>query len=342
MNPMARASDTACARASDTRMARRNFLLSGSLAGLAALSASPQSHAQARYPSRPVRLVVPFAAGTSPDIIARLWGERFAKLAGQPVVVENKPGAGTIIAAQAVAASAPDGYTLFWTVSNTFSINPLVYKKLPYSADDFVPITRVVSLPFVLLVSAESKLRSLDDLVNAARSAPGALRYASPGIGTSPHVVMTRLLNAAGITMTHVPYKDYYLPYVIAQRVDVAFDASTTAIAQIKGGRVRALGVSGATRVEEIKDVAAIAEAFPGFVGSSWYGVFAPKGTADDIVSSITEYSQAIVAAAEFRQTLAGYGLTPVGGSPSSFRQFLAEDARAWSQVIRTNLITLD
>lgn len=323
-----------------TSVSRRHLL--AALAGTSALATLPSLRAQARYPSRPVKLVVPFPAGTSPDVIARLWGERFARLSGQPVVVDNKPGAGTIIAAQSMASAAPDGHTLFWTVNNTFSINPFVYKKLPYSLDDFVPVTRVLSVPFVLLVSADSKIRSLADLVAAAKAAPGQLTYASAGIGTSLHVVMARLLNAAGVQMTHVPYKDYYVPDVIAQRIDAAFDASTTAIAQIKGGKVRALGISSTARVDALKDVPPIADTYPGFVGESWHGVFAPRGTPDDIVATISAHAQTIVGDAEFRQTLHGYGLVPVGGSPASFRQFLANDAKAWSQVIRSNNISLD
>ena len=318
-------------------LARRAFLVSG-----AGLALTPAAFAQSRYPSKPLRLIVPFPAGTSPDVIARLWSERFAKSTGQSVVVENRPGAGTIIAAQAVAAPPADGYTLFWTVNNTFSINPYVYRSLPYKLDDFVPLTRILSVPFVLLVSADSKSRSLEDLMRESKSRPGALNYASPGIGTSPHVIMARLLNAAGLTMTHVPYKENYLPDLIAQRIDVAFDASTTTIANLKGGKVRALGISSAQRVEALADVAPLADTFPGFGGESWHGVFAPRGTPENIVSVIVDHSQRIVASPDFRGTLTGYGLVPAGGSSAEFRQFLAADASAWARVIRSNNITVD
>lgn len=311
-------------------------------AGLATAFAPPGAFAQAPYPARAVRLIVPFPAGTSPDVIARLWGERFAKSTGQSVVVENRPGAGTIIAAQAAAGAPADAYTLFWTVNNTFSINPYIYRSLPYKLDDFVPVTRILSVPFVLLVSAESKIRSLDELVREAKARPGAMNYASPGIGTSPHVIMGRLLNAAGVTMTHVPYKENYLPDLIAQRIDVAFDAATTTIGNLKGGKVRALGISSVSRVEALKDVVPIGETFPGFMGESWHGVFAPRGTPEDIVSTIVDHSQRIVGSADFRATLTGYGLVPVGGPSAGFRQFLADDARAWSEVIRANHITVD
>lgn len=321
-------------------VSRRTFVGVG--ASLLAPILAPDARAQVRYPTRPVRLVVPFPAGTSPDVIARLWAERFSKSTGQAVVVDNRPGAGTIIAAQAVAGAPADGYTLFWTVNNTFSINPFVYRSLPYKLDDFVPITRILSVPFVLIVSAESKIRNLADLMRESKARPGAMTYASPGVGTSPHVIMARMLNAAGLTMTHVPYKDSYIPDLMAQRIDVAFDASTTAVANLKGGKVRALGISSAARVEALKDLVPLGETFPGFVGESWHGVFAPRNTPDDIVATVGEHSQRIVDSPDFRTTLTDYGLVPVGGNSAAFRQFLTEDARAWGQVIRSNNITLE
>ena len=289
-----------------------------------------------------MRLVVPFPAGFSPDVVARLWGERFAKSTGQAVVVENRPGAGTIIGAQAVAAAPADGYALLWTVNNTFSINPFIYRSLPYRAEDFVPITRILSVPFVLMVSAESSIHSLGDMVRAGRARPGAMNYASSGIGTSTHVIMARLLNTAGIAMTHVPYKESYLPDVIEQRVAVAFEPSTTGIGHLRGGEVRALAVSSSSRLEVLKDVPAIAETFPGFVGESWQGIFAPKGTPGEVVATIAEHSERIVKEQEFRTTLTDYGLVPIGGTSAAFQQFLVEDARAWAQVVKANNITVD
>ena len=303
---------------------------------------SPAVQAQGRFPARSVRLVVPFPAGTSPDVVARLWGDRFTKATGQAVVVENRPGAGTIIAAQAVSTAAPDGYTLFWTVNNTFSINPFIYRSLPYRLDDFVPLTRILSVPFVLIVSSASKIHSLAALVAEAKARPGQMTYASPGIGTSPHVVMARLLSTAGVTMTHVPYKDAFLPDVIAQRVDVAFDATTTTIGNVAGGKVRALGISSAAPVEALPEVPTIAATYPGFAGESWHGVFAPRGTAADVVATIVDQSNRIVESADFRATLKSYGLVPVGGTPAAFQQFLADDSRSWAEVIRANRISME
>ncbi len=318
-------------------LSRRSVLTAA--ASVLAGSASAQSPA---FPSRPVRLFVPTPAGTSPDVVARLWGERFAKATGQPVVVENKPGASSIIAAQAVATAPADGYTLLYTINNTFSINPWVFKKLPYKAEDFVPVVRILSVPYVLVTSAESKMRTLADLVREAKARPGAMTYASAGIASGFHVVTARLLNEAGISMTHVPYKDYFMPDVIAQRVDVAFDASTGAIPQIKGGKVLALAVASAKRIDALPDVPAIAETYPGFVGESWHGIFAPKGTPDEVIAKLVAQSQRIVDAPDLRAPLRDYALTPVGGTSEQFRAFLAEDSRAWAQVVKGNNITLD
>ena len=317
------------------------FSRRSALSAFAALLASGGAGAQT-FPSRPVRLVVPFPAGTSPDTIARLWGERFARATGQPVIVENRPGASTLIAAQAVATAPADGHTLLYTVNSTFSINPWVFKKLPYKAEDFAPVIRILSVPYVLLVSSESKIRTLKELVSEAKSRPGTMSYASAGIASGFHVVTERLLNAAGVAMTHVPYKDYFLPDLIAQRVDMAFDASTGAIPQIKGGKVRALAVSSAQRIDALPDVPAIGETYPGFVGESWHGIFAPKGTPENAIATIVARSQEIVAAPDFRSALRDFALTPVGGSSEQFRQFLVEDAQAWGKVVRDNSITMD
>lgn len=237
------------------------------LVALGALAGVNLAFAQG-YPSRPVRLIVPAPAGTSPDVMARAWGEAFARATGQPVVVENKPGASTMIAAQAVAGAPADGYTLLYTFNNTFSINPWVFRKMPY--------------------------------------------------------------------------KDSFLTDLMGQRVDVAFDASTGAIAQVRAGKLRALAVSSARRIEALPEVPAIAETYPGFVGDSWHGLFAPRGTPAVVVAALEAQTQRIVAAPEFQASLREVSLTPVGSSAEQFRQFLAADAQAWGQVVRDNGIRLD
>lgn len=303
------------------------------------LSIPLDAHAQSRYPSKPIRFVVPFGAGSSPDVIARLLGESISKSIGQPIVVENRSGASTIIGAQHVASSPGDGYTFLYTVNNTTSINPFIYKTLPYKADDFVPVAHVLNVPYVLVTSAQSSYKSLSDLMAGARTSPGALAYASYGIGQGTHVAMARLLNMSGVDMIHVPYKESPLSDLLAGSVVAMFDPATTAIPNIKAGRLRALAVSSAARVDALPGVPAVNEIYKGFVGDSWHGLLAPKGTSQEIVMKMNSEAQKIISSAEFKAKLNDFGLLPVGGGPESFQRFLAEDAKAWSKVVRDNNI---
>lgn len=312
------------------------------LAALAMAVVPSFALAQGSYPQRVIRVIVPAPPGSSPDVVARHWAERMTKLTGKVVVVENKTGATTIVAAQAVAAAPPDGYTLLWTFNNTFSINPFVFRKLPYSAADFVPVSQVLAVPFVLLTSAQAPWQTLPELLQEARAKPDTLTYGSAGVGSAFHVVMARLLNAGGASMVHVPYKDAFIPDLMARRIDVSFDASTVAIAQVRGGRLRALAVTSPKRLEQLPDVPTIAETFPGFVADSWQGLFAPAGTPSDVVGAIAALSNQIVETPEFRAQLREYGLVPVGSSPAAFKQFLVEDARGWERAVRDNRISLD
>lgn len=318
---------------------RRSIL--GQLA-LAATTAIPGwASAQARYPSRPLRIVVPFPAGTSPDVIARMLADRITKASGQPVIVENRAGANTIIGTQAVGAAPADGYTMLYTV-NSFSINPLIYRKLPYRVEDFVPVTRILSVPYVLVVPPTLNVRSLPELIREAKARPGTLTYASAGIGNGTHVGMARLLNEAGISMVHVPYNSSPLADLLAGRVHAFFDPTTTALAQIKAGKLVPLAVSSAARIESLPDVPAVAESFPGFAGDSWHGILVRRGTPDDALSALGALLRTIVETPEFRTTLRDYGLTPAGGSQADFQRFLAEDSRAWAKVVKDNNIVLD
>ncbi len=310
------------------------------LTGLVActINAAPLAAlAQSTYPSKPIHIVVPFGAGSSPDVIARLLGEPLSRGLGQPVVVENRAGASTIIGALAVATAAADGHTLLYAVNNTVSINPYVYKSLPYKAGDFVPVVRVLSVPYVLVTSPQSPYKTLPELVAAAKANPGKLNYASYGIGQGTHVAMARMLNAASVTMVHVPYKDSAIPDLMAGLVNVLFEPTTTAIPNIKAGKLRALAVSGPRRVEALPEVPAINETFSGFVGDSWHGLLAPKGTPPEVVSRINALAQQVIASDDFQRRLRDYGLAPAGGTPADFQQFLAEDAKAWAKVVRDN-----
>ncbi|MBH1962924.1 MAG: tripartite tricarboxylate transporter substrate binding protein [Comamonadaceae bacterium] len=302
---------------------------------VAGLAIAGASWAQGAFPDRPIRVVVPFGAGSSPDVISRLWGEQLSKAVGQPVIIDNKPGAATIIGTQAVLAAPADGYTLLYTVSNTTSINPYIYKNLPYKAEDLMPVSRILSVPLVLVVSANSPIKSVQQLVQAGKDKPGKMNYASYGIGISTHVAMARFLSSAGISMTHVPYKDGGLIDVMNGNVDVSFEPSTTAMGQLKAGKLRALGVSSLKSVAALPGVPPIADVYPGFVGDSWHGILAAKGTPAPVINKIAGISQQIIDSEEFRKRLTDLGLVPAGGSIREFQAFMAEDAKAWSKVVK-------
>jgi len=321
-------------------LSRRTMLLG--TAALAGAALPSLAQAQAAYPTRPVRLVVPFGPGSSPDVIARLLGERLSRAMGQPVVIENRAGASTSIGAQAVATARPDGYTLLYAVNNTLSINPFIYSNLSYKPEDLVPVIRVLSVPYVLLVPGNSPIKTLGELIEAAKARPGAMTYGSYGIGQGTHVALARLLNEAGITMTHVPYRDGVLNDLVAGRIDLLFDPTTTAIPQIEVGAVRALAVSGPRRVDALPQVPTVAETLPGFVGDSWHGVLTPRGTPAEVVDKIATLSDGIIKSDEFRAKLRELGLVPAGGTPADFRDFLVEDAKIWGKVVKENNIRVE
>jgi tripartite-type tricarboxylate transporter receptor subunit TctC len=227
-------------------------------------------------------------------------------------------------------------------VNNTTSINPYIYKSLPYKSEDFVPVIRVLSVPYVLVVSAISPIKTTQDLIRAAKAKPGKMNYASYGIGQGTHVAMASFLNSAGASMTHVPYKDGGFTDLISGAIDASFEPSTTAIPQIKGGKLRALAVSGLKRVDALPEIPTVAETIPGFVGDSWHGILAPKGTPPELISKLSELSRKVIESDGFRQTLREYGLIPVGGTPADFQKFLVEDAKAWSKVAKDNDIKVE
>lgn len=301
-----------------------------------------QALAQADYPNKPVRVIVPFPAGTSPDVVARLWAERLSQALGQPFLVDNRPGAATIVGAQAAAAAPADGYTLLYTAQNTVSINPFVYKNLPYKADDFVPISQVAEVPLILITSAKSNVRTIQDVLALARQNPSKQNYASYGVGQGTHVTMERVLNAAGVRMVHVPYRDGGMNDVIAGNVDYSFDASTTVIPQVKAGRLRALAVSSAKRLEALPDVPTVGEIVPNFVGDSWTGVLVRRGAPPEVVRKIAAETAKVMASEPFQKRLQDVGLRTGTPDPAEFARFIATESAVWSKVVRDNNISVE
>jgi tripartite-type tricarboxylate transporter receptor subunit TctC len=299
---------------------------------------STQAAAQGDYPSRPVRIVVPSPPSGGTDIIGRVLAQHFSKALGQQFVVENKAGAGNMIGIEAVARSAPDGYTLLM-VPSTLALNSVLFKKVPYDPiRDFAPITLAATAPNILIVNTSLPVRTLAELIALARQKPGQLSYGTPGVGTSPHMAMELLKSMAGIDLQHVPYKGTApaLTDVMGGQIAAMFSNALTARPQIDSGRVRALAVSGPTRIEALPNVPPVAEAVPGYEAMQWYGLLAPSGTAPAIISRLNAEALKALRSGEMKERLALDGAEPVGTTPAEFGALIKSELEKWARVART------
>lgn len=319
-------------------VSRRSALRGLAAAGLSTFGCSCL-WSQTPYPSRPIRLVVTLPAGTSADAMARFIAERAGRELGQPVIVDNRPGASSIIGAQAVATAPADGYTLLYGLAPSISLNPHLFKKLPYKASDFIPIIHLLDVPFVWIVRADSPYRNLRDLLQAAKAQPGTLSYASYGEGSPNHVAVLQILQSNGATMTHVPYKDGGLMDIVAGRVDSALEVTAMAMPHIQTGKLRPLAVSARERLPQLPDVPTLAELNFGPPLYSWNGIFALTGTPPEVVQRLAGVMQGIASSPAYRQKVMDFTQVPVGGTPKEFAAFLAKDSDAWGKVIlRSNI----
>ncbi len=324
-------------------MKRKHFLL-GVAAGVALLTAPAYSQApDSSYPSRPLRFVVPFPAGTAPDVIARVLGEQMQRGLGQAVIIDNRPGAAGIIGADYVAKSPPDGYTLFMAVNSIVAINPHVYAKLPYDAQkDFAPVTQLTLASYALITNPSVAATSVPELIALAKARPGTLDYASPGIGSGPHVITALFGTMAGVDMHHVPFKTSGLQEVVAGIVPVSFEPIATAVPMIKAGKVRALAVSSPRRLAALPDVPPVGDTLRGFDGDGWHGVLVPAKTPGAIVLKLNTELVRIVNLPEVRQRLSDLGLTVVGGTPEAFDGVLKSDYERWGRVVKAAKISVE
>ena len=288
------------------------------------------------YPTRAVRLVVPSSPGGGTDISARILAPQLTQFLGQQVVVENRPGAGTMIGGEAVARAAPDGYTLLMGIS-TLAINPAMYKKVSYDAlKDLAPISQAVSLSNVLVVHPSLPARSVKEFVALVKPRPGQINFASAGVGTSPHLSMELFLVMTGLKMLHVPYKGSGpgVTDLIAGHVPAMMPNMLSAQPHIKSGRLRALGVTGSKRAPGADDIPTIAEAgVPGYEAVQWYGVLAPAGTPRDIISKLHTGVVRALQNPEVRQRLLNDGPEPIGSSPEEFAAYLRSETAKWAKV---------
>jgi len=294
--------------------------------------------AQGDYPSRPVRIVVPSPPSGGTDIIGRVLAQHFSKSSGQTFFVENKAGAGNMIGIDAVARSAPDGYTLLMAPS-TLALNSVLYKKVPYHPiRDFAPITLAATAPNILIVNTALPARTLAELIALARQKPGQLSYGTPGIGTSPHMSMELLKSMAGIDLQHVPYKGTVpaLTDMMSGQIAAMFANALTARPQIDSGRVRALAVSGSKRLEALPGVPPVAQAgVPGYEAMQWYGLLAPAGTPAAVISRLNAEAIKALSTEEMKERLAADGAEPVGSTPSEFAALIRDELEKWTRVAR-------
>jgi tripartite-type tricarboxylate transporter receptor subunit TctC len=297
------------------------------------------AHAQG-WPSKPVRIVVAYPPGGGIDVMARQIAERLTSAWGQPVVVENKPGANTIIATDAVAKSAPDGTTILMTTDATFSINPHLYKKLPFDTQrDFIPVTMLVLLQQLLVAHPALQANTLHELISLAKQKPGSINYASYGSGSQPHLSGEMLKYKAGIDLVHVPYKGISLavPAVMAGEVQLTFAGIATSTAPLKAGRIKALAIGGRERSAIFPDVPTFAElGYPEVETHAWFGFFVPAGSPKEAVSRIYSDVKRILDDADFRQKqLVARGYDVVGSPPEEFAAYIAKDRESRGRAVK-------
>ena len=317
------------------KLPRRQFLHLA--AGAAALPAVSRVAGAQTYPTRPVRLIVADAAGGAPDIIGRIMGQWLSERLGQSFVIENRPGAGTSIATEAVVRAPSDGYTLLLaSVAN--AIGATLYENLNFKfIRDIAPVAGIVRLPLVMVVNPSFPARTVREFIAYAKANPGKINMASPGIGTMPHMAGELLQTMSGINMLHVPFRGGppALTAVLGQQVQVYFIATSSSIELIKAGKLRPLAVTTATRWEELPDVPTVGEFVPDFEASLWFGIGAPKNAPIEIIDKLNKEINAGLADPKMQARLADLGSTTLALSPGDFGRLIAADTEKWAKVIR-------
>jgi tripartite-type tricarboxylate transporter receptor subunit TctC len=300
--------------------------------------------AHAAFPDKPIKLIVPFSPGGGTDSISRSLGSGMSQTLGQNVIIENKPGAGTIIGSDFVSKSLPDGYTL---VMATFAhaINPSLITKLPFDTEKaFAPVSMVAKGPNVLVVRAESTLKSVKDLLELAQSQPGKLSYASQGNGTSAHLAGEMFENFANVKMTHVPYKGAgpAMMDLLSGQVDMMFATAAAVAPHIAQGKLRALAVTSSERSLAMKNLPTVAETVNGYAVESWYGLFAPAGTPSDVIARLNAAVRAAAQSQEFKKKLEPEGLAVSTGSPQELEDYVRKEEMRWRKIVKENNIKVD
>jgi tripartite-type tricarboxylate transporter receptor subunit TctC len=311
--------------------------------GVAAVGAA---YAQANYPAKPIRFIVPFPPGGGTDILARQLGNKLTETLGWQIIVDNRGGAGGNIGLQAAAQAAPDGYTMVMGQTSNLAINPSLYSKLPYDPVlDFIPVTLVSASPIALVVSPKSPHKTIGEFVAASKAKPGQLTFGSPGNGTVAHLTGELFQRTAGIKYVHVPYKGaaQALPDLIGGRIDLYAGSLETAMPHMKAGTIRALAVTSLQRVSAAQDVPTVSESgHKGFEATTWFGILVPKGTPNAIVEKLTTEITKVLQLPDLRERMAATGGLPVKTGPKEFSALLNSEIQRWTKIVKESGAKVD
>ena len=323
------------------KLQRREFLQLA--VGAAALPAVSRRASALDYPARPVRLIVGYPAGIQPDVIARIVAPPLAQQLGQPVVVENRPGAGTNIGADLVVRSPPDGYTLLLVPVATAAANATLYSNLKFNfIRDIAPVASIGGSPLVLVVTPSLTATTIPEFIAYAKSHPGQINMASTGVGTAPHLSGELFNMMAGVKLFHIPYRSNFMPDLIGGQVQVSFPGVLSVAGYITDGKIRALGVTGAKRSGAYPDLPAIGEFVPGYEANSWYGIGAPKDTPVEIVDKINAAVAAAVEDSGTKANLSKLGFETKQMTPAEFAKLVADETEKWEKVVKFAGLKLD
>ena len=320
--------------------------VAGLAIGLALALTGALAFAQGTYPNRPIKLVVPYPPGALTDLLARAIGERLGTALGQPVVVDNRPGAGTLVGAEFVARQPPDGYTLLMATSTTLGISPALYQPSPVNPlKDFAPVSPVGTVNFFLIANLGFPAKNVKEMIDAIKASPGKYNYGSVGSGSPHHLFMEALKTEYGLSIQHVPYKGTpaALSDLLTGNIQVMFADATIAVPNIKAGKVTALGTSAAKQTPLLPSVPPIAATAPGFDWQAWQGIVAPAGTPRDILARLSFELQKIQATTEFQDQLVKFGMEPFPPqSPEQFAAMIASEQPRWAKAIRDSGAKVD
>ena len=296
------------------------------------------------YPTKPIRFIVPYGPGGPGDTIGRMIGKKLTESLGQPVVIDNRSGGTTIIGTEIAARSPADGYTLL-LISTTHAVNPTLFRKLPYDPiKDFIPVTLLTATPFMLVVHPSVAAKTVPELVALARSKPGQLNYGSSGNGSSIHLTSELFNAAAKIQMVHVPYKGSGPAFIdlIGGQINMLFSSTVSSLPHVKTGKVRGLAITSLKRAPALPNMPTVAEYYPGFESSSWFGLLVPAKTPKPVVDRLLAETRAALASPDVNQNLVSQGAEPGGSSPAEFAAYFQAEIRKWGSVVKASGIRLD